>query len=80
MAAYGNHVGILEKLWVWVEELQQNPNELKKNLLLVKDNHGFTAWHQAALNGSLEALETLLRFAKIAELKPDEIVLAQNIN
>jgi hypothetical protein len=31
LAAQENHAGILEILWVWAKETQQNPNELKKN-------------------------------------------------
>ena len=46
-------------------------------MLLAKDNQVFTAWHQTALNGRLEASETLLSFAKNAELNPDELFLAQ---
>jgi hypothetical protein len=60
LAAQENHVGILQKLWVWAKEGQLNSNELKKNLLLVEDNDGFTACHHAKLNGILEALLTLL--------------------
>jgi len=74
-AAYGNRVGILEKLWVWAEEAEVNANELKQKLLLAKDNRGYTAWHRAAQEGSLEAIETLCSFAKEVKLKPDELLL-----
>jgi hypothetical protein len=43
IAAYGKHVGMLEKLKVWAEEGQLNSNESKKHLLLAKDNQGVTA-------------------------------------
>jgi len=78
LAADGNHVEILKKLWVWAKEEQMNRNKLKKKLLLAKDKYGYTAWHQAAERGSLEALETLWRWAKEVELNPDELLLAQN--
>jgi hypothetical protein len=55
-----------------------NVNELKKQLLIAKDNYGYTAWHRAAQEGSLEALETLCSFAKEVELKPDELLLARD--
>jgi len=54
-------------LWVWAEEAQQQANELKKYLLLAKDKQGYTAWHRAAHNCSLEALEILYSWTK--ELK-----------
>jgi ankyrin repeat protein len=79
IAAYGNHVRILEKLWVWAEEAEMNANELKKKLLLAKDDNGYTAWHYAAQHRSLEALETLCSFAEEVELKPDELLLAQGV-
>jgi ankyrin repeat protein len=64
LAVKENHVGILQKLRVLAEGEQQNSNELKKNLLLAKDNEGFTAWHYAARCGNLVALEILLNWAK----------------
>ena len=40
LAAWGNHIEILQKLWVWAEEWDPNTNELKKKLLLAKDKEG----------------------------------------
>jgi len=80
VAAYGNHVRILEKLWVWAEEAEVNGNEIKKGLLLAKDRYGFTAWHVAVHSGSLEAIETLCSFAREVKLKPDEMLLARTEN
>ena len=79
-AASENHVGILQQLWDWTETEQQNANELRKDLLLAKDNKGFTAWHHATLNGSSEALEKIIGFAIDAELSPNESLLAQGEN
>jgi ankyrin repeat protein len=76
MAACGNHVEILEKLWVWSKEWQPNSNKLKKNLLLIKNQYGYTAWHRAAEEGCLEALE-IWNWAKEVGLNPDELLLAK---
>jgi len=62
-------------MWVWAIETQLNPKELKKNLFLAKDKYGRIAWHRAALNGSLEAMETLRSWVKEAELNTDELLL-----
>ena len=43
LAALKNHVEILTRMWVWAEETQFNPNELKNKLLLAKDIDGFVA-------------------------------------
>jgi hypothetical protein len=59
-----NHIEILENPWVWTEEVQMNPKEFKKKLLLAKDNYGYIAWHRAAVKGSLEALEALRVWVK----------------
>jgi ankyrin repeat protein len=77
LAAKNNHVETLLKMWVWAEETQQNPKELKKKLFLAKDNDGYTAWQRAALEGSLEALDTLLSWVKEVELNEDELLLQQ---
>jgi ankyrin repeat protein len=63
---------------VWANEEQQNPNELKKKLLLAKDFYGKTAWHQEAIFGRLAALENLWSWAKEVELSPDALLLAQS--
>lgn len=36
MAAKRNHVGILQKQWVWAEVAQQNPNELKRTFFSIQ--------------------------------------------
>jgi hypothetical protein len=77
LAAEENHVEILQKLWVWAEEMEQNPNALKKKLFLAKDRYGYIAWHQAAYFGRSEALETLWSLAKEAKLNLREPLLAQ---
>ena len=48
---------------------------MTKNLFLAKDKYECIAWHRAAEEGSLEALETLWSWAKEAELNPDELLL-----
>ena len=77
LAARRNNVEILKRIWVWAEEKQFNPNELKNELLLYTDSYGYTAWHRAAAEGSLEALELLWSLAKEAKLNTDEFLLAQ---
>ena len=42
--------------------------------------YGYNAWHQAAEQGSLQALETLWIWTKEVELNTDELLLAQNLN
>jgi len=46
-------------------------------LLLGKDKEGYIAWHRAAEEGSLEALETLRRWVKEVELNTDELLLVE---
>ena len=75
LAARKNHVETLKKMWLWAEETELNPKELKKNLFLAKDNDGYIAWHLAALNGCLEALEAIRCLVKEAELNTDELLL-----
>ncbi len=65
-------------MWVWAEETQLNSNELKNKLLLTKDSDGQTAWHRAADQGSLEALELLWSLAKEAKLNTEELLLSQS--
>jgi ankyrin repeat protein len=65
-------------MWVWTEETQNIPSELKRKLFQAKDKHGKTAWHIAALGGSLDALETIWSWAKEVELNTDELLLAQS--
>ena len=52
-----------------------NPSELKNKLLLAKDHYGYTAWDRAAIEGSLEALETLWCWAKEAGLNLNKCLL-----
>jgi ankyrin repeat protein len=75
ISAKENHVGILQKLWVWAEEWQLNSNELKKIVLLTKDNDGFTALHCAKLNGIFEAFVTLLIWTMYLVLNAYEFLL-----
>jgi len=51
-------------MWVWAEETNLSPKELKKSLFLASDVNGYIAWHLANLEGSIEALETLWGWAK----------------
>jgi len=46
-------------------------------MLLAKNKRGCTTWHVAALNGKLEACETLRNFAKETEIYLDVRLLAQ---
>ena len=73
-----NQVETLKKMWVWAEETQINPKELKKNLLLAIDDDRYTVWHQSAGKGNLQILQTLWCWAKEVELNRDELLLAQN--
>ena len=77
LAAWKNHVEIFKTLWVWAEERQLNPTEIKNKLFLEKDQKGFIAWHRAALGGSLEALVTLWNWARDVELNTDEFLLPE---
>jgi ankyrin repeat protein len=72
-----NHVEILKKLWVCAEEGQKNRNELKKKLLLAKDEAGLMAWQCAILLGNLEALEILLSWFMEVDLNSEELLLAK---
>ena len=59
MAAQGNHVGILQNLWVWTEEAQLCSRELKNKLFVPKDKYGYMAWFRESENSSLEALDIM---------------------
>jgi hypothetical protein len=48
--------------------IKVNSNELKKELLLAKDNEGNTVWHYAAQFGILEALDIFWNWAKEMKL------------
>jgi ankyrin repeat protein len=80
LAAEKNHVEPLKRMWVWAEEIQVHPNELKINLFVTRNIYGYNAWHQAAEQGSLQALETLWSWAKELELNTDELLLAKTGN
>jgi ankyrin repeat protein len=69
---------VIEKQLILTKEGQMNTNELKKILFLAKDNYGFIAWHYAAEEGSLQALETLWSWGKEVELNTDELLLARS--
>jgi hypothetical protein len=77
LAAIQNKVETLKKLWVWAEETQINPKEMKKKLLLATDDYGYTAWTWQQKTAVPEVLETLWYFAKEAELNTHELSLAK---
>jgi ankyrin repeat protein len=77
LAAQHNKVETQKKMWLWAEETQLNPKELKKNLFLATKKYGRIALNQAALNGSLEAMETLRSWVNEVELITDELLLVQ---
>ena len=49
-AAERGHTELLEKLWDRAKELQLNPEELRNELLLSKDEFKETGWHKAAVH------------------------------
>jgi len=67
-------------MWVWAEETQLNPNELKNKLFLSKDLFGCMAWHLIAFGGGLEALETLCCLDREMELNRDEMLLERTVD
>jgi len=77
MAVKELYLEMLKKYWVWANEVQPNPNALKKKLLLDKDWVGYTAWHRAAKEGTIQALEAFWCLAKESELYPEELLLIQ---
>jgi ankyrin repeat protein len=64
-------------MWVWAKKTQINPLELKKKLFLAKDGDGYLAWHRAAIEGSIETLETLWICSKEVEISTEELLLAE---
>jgi hypothetical protein len=58
------HSVVSEKRSVRVKEDKMNARMLKNKLLLAKDRDGNTIWHQAAVNGREQVLETLCTLAK----------------
>ena len=77
MVTKENHVVLLQALWFWAEQVQQNTNKLKKKLFLAKDKYGNTAWHPVASFGRLETLMILYNSVTDAELNLEELLLAQ---
>jgi hypothetical protein len=71
MAAEDSQVVILEKLWDFAKELQLKPDELRNEVLLLKDVFNQTAWHMAAEWVQVVILEKLWDFAKELQLKPE---------
>jgi ankyrin repeat protein len=59
LAAQKNQTEILQKLWVWAEEVLVNASELKYKLLLAKDNYRNTAFDLAREGLSAKALHKL---------------------
>ena len=71
LAAKSGNVKVLEELWVLAKE-KGNPEEIKYNFLLAKNEYGQTALHVAA-EGSVVVLEKLWAFAEEAKLDKDEL-------
>jgi hypothetical protein len=64
-------------MWDWAEETQIKPNDLKKNLILSKNNYVCITWHLAAALCSNETLQLLWNFSKEAEINTEELLLAE---
>ena len=64
MAAGSGNYEILEKLWVWANELQLKPKELRNEVWLLEDNSGKTPLYRAAGSGKVEVIEKLWDLAK----------------
>ena len=75
IAAEKNRVETRMKMWVWAEETQFNPKDLKNKFFLAKDINGYIAWHRAEKFGSLEAIETLWSWVKELKLETHEDLL-----
>jgi len=78
VAVKENDVEMLKEVWVLAEKAQANATELKKKLLLAKEDEGFIVWHWVELNGSVDVLEMIGSWTKEVELKPDKFLLAQS--
>jgi len=63
-AALWGEIEVLEKLWDLAKNLQLNPEVLRNDVCLLKDNSGQTSWHKAALSGQVRVLEKLCDLAK----------------
>jgi ankyrin repeat protein len=63
MVAERDQVQILEKLWTFAKELQLKPDELRNEVLLLKDKYNRTALHTASGEGQVVILEKLWDFA-----------------
>ena len=59
LAAECNILETLNIMWVWIEEKQLNPNELKKYLFVPKDNDVHLTWHLEITGDTLEALDKM---------------------
>jgi len=63
-AAAGGYIELLERLWLWAGEVQRNPHEIQRRLLLEQNKAGESVWHMAAAGGHVEFLEKLWGWAK----------------
>ena len=59
-----NIVEPLMIMWVWTEEKQLNPNELKNKLLLSRDSAAYTPRGTKQEKSRLKSLEILASWAK----------------
>ena len=70
-AAAGGYLEVLDRLWLWAGEVQRNPQEVQRRLLLDQNKNGETVWHMAVAGGHVEILEKLWGWAKKEKIKPD---------
>jgi ankyrin repeat protein len=78
LAAEKNDVETIKRMWVWAEETELSPNELKKKLLLARDKFGLNACQLAAEQGCLETLELFCSWTM--ELQLNRILTVASAN
>ena len=62
-AAAQGYLEMLERLWLWAGQVQINPHQLQRELILDQNKEGQRAWHVAAAGGHIEVLEKLWGWA-----------------
>ena len=71
VAAAEGYLEILERLWLWVGEVQRNPHGVQRRLLLEQSKDGKSVWHMAAAGRHIKVLEKLWGWAKDVQINSD---------
>jgi hypothetical protein len=77
LAFVNKHVETVNKLFAWAEETHLNKRELIKNAFPATNKNSSIECNQEAERGTLEELEILWSWVKVAEINTGEFLEAQ---